>query len=70
MGPRWSAIAQFFPGRTDIGVKNKFIGLTGKIAKQCTGFAKGDELFGSPDYGNEVQTFAKLENALGRREGS
>jgi hypothetical protein len=28
LGPRWSAIAQLFPGRTDIGVKNRYIGLT------------------------------------------
>jgi hypothetical protein len=33
-GPRWSAIAQLFPGRTDIGVKNRYISITGRKAKE------------------------------------
>jgi len=30
LGTKWSEIAQFFRGRTDIGVKNRYISLTGK----------------------------------------
>jgi hypothetical protein len=33
-GPRWSAIAQLFPGRTDIGVKNRYISLVGKKTRE------------------------------------
>jgi hypothetical protein len=32
-GPRWSVIAQYFHGRTDIGVKNRYISITGKKEK-------------------------------------
>jgi hypothetical protein len=34
LGSRWSAIAQLFPGRTDIGVKNHYISITGRKAKE------------------------------------
>jgi hypothetical protein len=33
LGPRWSAIAQLFPGRTDIGVKNHYISIVGRSKK-------------------------------------
>jgi hypothetical protein len=38
IGPRWAAIAQIFPGRTDIGVKNHYISITGKQNRE---FAAG-----------------------------
>jgi hypothetical protein len=34
LGPRWSAISNLFPGRTDIGVKNHYISLVGKKVKE------------------------------------
>jgi hypothetical protein len=34
MGPRWALIAQQFPGRTDIGVKNHYISITAKQEKE------------------------------------
>jgi hypothetical protein len=34
LGSRWSVIAQLFPGRTDIGVKNHYISITGRKAKE------------------------------------
>jgi hypothetical protein len=34
IGPRWATIAQIFPGRTDIGVKNHYISITGKKNKE------------------------------------
>jgi hypothetical protein len=39
-GPKWSTIAQFFPGRTDIGIKNRYISITGRKAKDY-GFRPG-----------------------------
>jgi hypothetical protein len=54
IGPRWATIAQLFPGRTDIGVKNHYISLTGKRAKEFggvqTGTAGGQQMF--PDLGD------------------
>jgi hypothetical protein len=43
IGPRWAVIAQLFPGRTDIGVKNRYISLT--YAKGKNGKFAG----GTPD---------------------
>jgi hypothetical protein len=34
LGQRWAAIAQLFPGRTDIGVKNHYISLISQRAKE------------------------------------
>jgi hypothetical protein len=34
IGPKWSTITQLFPGRTDIGVKNHYISLTGRKSKE------------------------------------
>lgn len=34
LGSRWSTISQFFPGRTDIGVKNHYISITGRKNKE------------------------------------
>jgi hypothetical protein len=36
MGPRWATIAQLFPGRTDIGVKNHYISIAGKKLKEIS----------------------------------
>jgi hypothetical protein len=36
IGLRWSAIAQLFPGRTDIGVKNRYISLLGRAKKESS----------------------------------
>jgi hypothetical protein len=33
IGPKWATITQLFPGRTDIGVKNHYISITGKKPK-------------------------------------
>jgi hypothetical protein len=38
LGQKWSTITQLFPGRTDIGVKNRYISLTGRGNK---GWDKG-----------------------------
>jgi hypothetical protein len=35
LGSRWAAIAQLFPGRTDIGVKNHYISITCKKGKDA-----------------------------------
>jgi hypothetical protein len=35
LGTHWAAIAQLFPGRTDIGVKNRYISITGKKGKDA-----------------------------------
>jgi hypothetical protein len=39
LGTRWAAIAQHFPNRTDIGVKNRYISMTGRRSKESTGGA-------------------------------
>jgi hypothetical protein len=34
LGPKWSTITQLFPGRTDIGVRNHYISITGRKVKE------------------------------------
>jgi hypothetical protein len=41
IGPRWATIARFFPGRTDIGVKNHYISITGKRTKDVNNIQVG-----------------------------
>jgi hypothetical protein len=33
-GPQWARIAKFFPGRTDITVKNRYISIQGRISRE------------------------------------
>jgi hypothetical protein len=35
IGPRWTEIAHHFPGRTDIGVKNRYIALTASKTREA-----------------------------------
>jgi hypothetical protein len=35
IGPRWAAIKQLFPGRTDIGLKNHYISITTRRNKEA-----------------------------------
>jgi hypothetical protein len=41
LGPRWAAIAQLFPSRTDIGVKNHYISITGRRTKDTVSAGVG-----------------------------
>jgi hypothetical protein len=35
IGPKWSVIAQSFPGRTDIGIKNHYISVMARKQKEA-----------------------------------
>jgi hypothetical protein len=76
LGPKWSTIAQFFPGRTDIGVKNRYISITGRKAKDYAFRAQGTGLPGHQDdtilglaqaYGNDGQGSGKIDDPMGGR---
>jgi hypothetical protein len=73
LGPKWSIITQFFPGRTDIGVKNRYISLAGRKGKDYPR-PLGSGLIGNPEesilglpgsYGNDGQLPGKLGEGLG-----
>jgi hypothetical protein len=72
-GPKWSTIAQFFPGRTDIGIKNRYISITGQKAKDYGFRGQDSGLVGHPDegmlfstpYGNNLQLPSNNDDAMG-----
>jgi hypothetical protein len=50
VGPRWADIAHSFRGRTDIGVKNRYISISGKRGKEARFQAAGTGLDAAPGF--------------------
>jgi hypothetical protein len=72
LGQRWSAIAQLFPGRTDIGVKNHYISIVGRTKKDGGSLVPGGGIIPMLSQPAESRTFqfpgqeqAVAEPALG-----